>query len=86
MSDDVRLFAFIGEDEFGSGEIGLKQGQVPAGMIPLVSVSRDKVGQDYIVEQMQRQADIYGKTIRLVEFEPVQEHLVLKPRTQRAQQ
>jgi len=41
--EDVELFAWLGRDEFGSGEIGLKQGVVPAGLIPIVSVKRDKV-------------------------------------------
>jgi hypothetical protein len=38
---DHSLYAWIGEDEFGSGEIGLKRGLVPAGIIPLVTMDYD---------------------------------------------
>ncbi len=47
--EDLDLFAWVGEDEFGSGEIGLKQGLVPAGCIPLVAVTEQKMSQPYIV-------------------------------------
>jgi hypothetical protein len=63
---EVELFAWIGEDEFGSGEIGLKQGIVPAGCIPLVAVKREKMASPQIVNAMQAQAAQYGKKIRLV--------------------
>lgn len=33
-------FAWVGEDELGSGEVGLKRGYVPAGLIPLVAIER----------------------------------------------
>jgi hypothetical protein len=40
MSDlkDIELFVWLGEDEEGSGEIGLKQALVPARLIPMVSI------------------------------------------------
>lgn len=66
--EDIALYAWVGEDELGSGEIGLKQALVPAGCIPLVAISRDKASQSYIREQMEQQARIYGKRIRLVKF------------------
>ena len=65
---DVFLFAWVGEDELGSGEIGLKQGMVPAGMIPLVSVNQSKMVTAGLLGQLQRQADEYGKTIQLCRF------------------
>jgi len=65
---DISLYAWMGEDELGSGEIGLKQAQCPAGMIPMVSIERRKIDQDYIREQMQRMANVYGTNPKLCEF------------------
>ena len=65
----MTLYAWIGEDELGSGEVGLKQALVPAGYIPLVSLSREKINRPEIRQQLQKQASFYGKTIRLVAFE-----------------
>ena len=62
------IFAWMGEDELGSGEVGIKQGFTPCGLIPLVSVSQEKIGQPKIAEQMQAQSKAYGKTIRLIRF------------------
>jgi hypothetical protein len=62
------LYAWIGEDELGSGEIGLKQAFSPAGLIPLVAVSKDKMLQRYLLDQMARQSSKYGKTIRLCRY------------------
>lgn len=70
----MKLYAWIGEDEYGSGEIGLKQARVPAGYIPLVSLQRDKVDRIDIRKQLQIQANMYGKTIRLVEFSSDADH------------
>lgn len=64
----LKLYAWVGEDELGSGRVGLKQGLAPAGMVPLVATSREKMGQDYIVAQMQAQALQSGKSISLVAF------------------
>lgn len=66
MLENIELYAWVGEDELGSGEIGLKQGNVPAGNIPLVAIRRDKVEKLY--PQMEAQATRYGKKIRLVRF------------------
>lgn len=66
--ENLELYAWVGEDEFGSGDIGLKQALCPAGMIPLVAVKQGKMEQDYIEKQMQRQAKTWGKRIRLVRF------------------
>ncbi len=65
---EVELFAWVGEDELGSGEIGIKQALCPAGCVPMVSVSKDKMQQGYIKEQLQSIANQYGKTIHLVRF------------------
>jgi hypothetical protein len=68
--EDHSLYAWVGEDEFGSGVIGLKQGRVPAGFVPLVVMDYDlyKIERDYLRSQMECQAKQYGKKIRLVRF------------------
>jgi len=64
------LYAWVGEDEMGSGRIGLKQAQVPAGRIPLVTMDYDrfKIERDPVRDAMEMQAEVYGKKIRLVRF------------------
>jgi hypothetical protein len=64
----VELYAWIGEDELGSGTVGLKQALCPAGIVPMVAVEAEKIKQDYIAAQMNLQAAMYGKTIRLCRF------------------
>lgn len=73
------LYAYVGEDELGSGEVGLKAGLVPAGYIPLVVVDRDryKLERDEIVEQLGAQAREYKKEIRLVHYIAVETVLVI---------
>jgi hypothetical protein len=68
--EDHSLYAWVGEDEFGSGRIGLKQGIVPAGIIPLVAMDYDryKVERDNVRVQMEGMAKRFGKKIRLVRF------------------
>lgn len=68
--ENLELYAWVGEDELGSGEIGLKAGIVPAGCIPLVAIRRDKV--EKLKWQMEMQAQTYGKKIRLVRFVSVE--------------
>jgi hypothetical protein len=62
------IYAWVGEDEFGSGKVGLKQAGTPAGVIPLAAVDLEKMDQDYLRKALQQQATTYGKTIRLVRF------------------
>lgn len=76
---EIALYAWIGEDELGSGEVGIKQGRVPAGFIPLVSIHDFKISRENIVEQLQAQANFYGKTIRLCKFAFVEEIIVIQP-------
>lgn len=64
----MKLYAWIGEDELGSGVLGLKQASVPAGYIPLVAIDREKIDRPEIRAQLHRQASHYGVTIRLAEF------------------
>lgn len=76
---EVILYAWVGEDEFGSGEVGLKQAQVPAGRIPLVAIDGDKLNRPYVLEQLQKLANIYGKTLRLCKFSFVEEVIIIEP-------
>lgn len=64
------IYAWMGEDECGSGRIGLKQGLVPAGMIPLVAMDydREKITRPGLVKTLEQQAAKFGKKIRLVRF------------------
>lgn len=66
--EDLCLYAWVGEDELGSGEIGLKQGMVPAGFIPLVATTREKIDRGAIESMLQVQSATYGKKISLVKF------------------
>jgi hypothetical protein len=64
------LYAWVGEDEHGSGRIGLKQGHVPAGFSPLVTMDYDahKIQRPEVVLGLEAQAAVWGKKIRLVRF------------------
>jgi hypothetical protein len=65
---EVELYAWVGEDEHGSGVIGIKQAICPAGTIPIVSVSKEKAEQPYLLDQMHRMVNEYGKPRHLVKF------------------
>lgn len=77
----MKLFAWVGPDELGSGVVGLKQGRVPAGVIPLVVVEADrhKLERPEVVAQLQAQATRFGVTITFVEFEDVSVQRTLEP-------
>ena len=79
---EIYLYAWLGEDEHGSGKVGLKQALVPAGYIPLVAVDEFKMDQLYIQQALQAQATKYGKTIRLCKFKFVEEITTLEPEYQ----
>jgi len=64
----IQLFAWIGEDELGSGEIGIKQAMVPAGCIPLVAIDKNKMQHSAIKGQLDQQGKTYSKKIRLCRF------------------
>lgn len=66
--EELELYAWVGEDELGSGEIGLKQGLVPAGYIPLVATKRSKIDRHEIERALQNQANEFGKKISLCRF------------------
>lgn len=78
--EQLELVAWVGEDELGSGQIGIKQGLTAAGMIPLAAVGRDDHKLEAFVEHLQRQANAYGKVIRLCRFRFVSEEIVLRPK------
>jgi len=66
--ESIELFAWVGEDEMGSGEIGLKQARCAAGMIPMVATRQEKMDQEYIREQLHAQGITYNKRIHLCRF------------------
>jgi len=61
------LYAWVGEDEFDSS-MGLKQAITQWGVVPLVSVREDRMDTDDINQQLQEQADHYGKKMKLCRF------------------
>jgi hypothetical protein len=63
---EFEAYAWIGRDEFGSGEIGFKQGIVPAGTIPMVSTDQKKLDQYW--HQAEAQASEYKHRIYLVKL------------------
>lgn len=68
--EHLELFAWIGEDEYGSGEIGLKQCLVPAGLVPMAAIRQEKMEKYW--ESAEAQARTYGKRIYLVRFQAVE--------------
>lgn len=68
----MSLFAWLGEDELGSGEIGLKAASCPAGIIPMAATKRAKMENSFIELQLALQQDTYGKRIALVRFAAVE--------------
>jgi len=65
----LALYAWVGEDEYGSGRIGLKQGMTAAGCIALVAMDFDLHKIARLKPQMEIQAAQFGKKIRLAKFE-----------------
>jgi hypothetical protein len=63
------MYAWVGEDECGSGVVGLKQCLVPAGMVPLAAMEHHLDRLTGLQRQMELQASMYGKKIRLYRFE-----------------
>lgn len=60
---ELELWAWIGEH---SGELGLKQALVPAGMIALVSTDRLKLSTADLRRQLQDLVNVDGNPVRLV--------------------
>ena len=65
--ENTQLFAWVGKDELNDEDtFGLKQGSVPAGLIPMVSIDQKKL--DKYWPQAEALAAAYGKKIRLVRY------------------
>lgn len=77
--EDIELFAWVGEDEDGSGDLGLKQALTPCGLIPLVSVQKEKLDHEVLVAQLQNQANIFGTRPKLCRFKLVEVEAVIEP-------
>jgi hypothetical protein len=72
VSELYAIYAWVGEDEHGSGKVGIKQGLVPAGMIPLVAMSYHLDRLAKLKPAMELQAKTSGKKIRLIKFIPAE--------------
>ena len=68
MKKALAIYAWVGEDEHGSGRVGLKQGMTPAGMIPLAAMDYHLDRLAGMLPAMEAQAARYGKKIRLCKF------------------
>ncbi len=77
---NIILYAWLGEDELGSGEVGLKQAYCAAGLVPLVATSQTKMEQKFLLEQLKEQADAYGKTVTLCKFVFQEEVMTITPK------
>lgn len=76
------LWAWVGQDdgpEPRTGELGLKQGIVPAGYIPLVAVKQEKITTDHIKRQMEALAQSTGVRRYLVRFKVEAVEEVIEP-------
>lgn len=65
----MTIYAWVGEDEHGSGRIGIKQGLCPAGYIPLAAMNYDLAKLAKLRPQMEEQARKSGMKIRLCRFD-----------------
>lgn len=85
VHEPAELYAWVGEDEFGSGEVGLKQFEVRSGstesLVPLVVIAghKLKITQPRLIRLLQSQADEYRKVIRLVRYVYAEEVITLVP-------
>ena len=64
--EDVILYAWVGEDEYGSGEIGIKKIITSKGYEALASTKKKSMLT--FKEPMKMQSEHYGKKIRLCKF------------------
>ena len=69
---DLAIYAWVGYDEMGSGQIGLKQAITPAGMIPLAAMDYHLDRMMKLKPQLEAQAEKHGKKIRLIRFVAVE--------------
>jgi hypothetical protein len=63
---ELEVYAWVGRDEYGSGVFGIKQGSVPAGLIPMVSIDQKKLDKYWGNAEMQ--AQVFGQRIYLVKL------------------
>lgn len=67
----MTIYAWVGEDELGSGRIGIKQALCPAGYVPLAAMDYDLEKLKRLKPGLEAQASLYGKKIRLCRFDLV---------------
>lgn len=81
MNGLPELFAYIGEDEFGSGVVGIKHAFVPSGLCPMVCTAthRAKLEREGVRKQVVAQAKLSGMPIRFVRYVPVEEVWITPP-------
>lgn len=84
MSEKLTAVAWVGEDELGSGEVGIKrvllEGQPMA--LVLMETQRnvmEKLTDEELMRGLQDMVNHYGKPVRLVRLQVVDELQVLLP-------
>lgn len=70
--EGLEVLAWVGEDELGSGKVGMKQIMTPKGVSALAAIAPGEWLKHEVVQNtMQHQANAYGKTIYLCKFQIV---------------
>ena len=65
----MKLYAWIGEDEENTEDIGIKMANGPKGPFPLISSDISKIDTEFIHSMLKTQATLFGRPITLVSFE-----------------
>lgn len=78
------IIAWVGEDEFGSGQVGIKRGFYGNGQPFVMALTEEqdgllKLSDPNIRDGLQGMVNHYGKPVRLMRFEAVEELLVITP-------
>jgi hypothetical protein len=66
--EGLEFYAWVGEDELGSGEVGIKRAFLNGQYMALVDTNPKKVDRLDFYLGLNAQAEKYGKKIRLVRF------------------
>jgi hypothetical protein len=79
------MLAWIGEDEFGNGEVGIKRAMLDGNVFVLCMLEGQRnsalLKQLSLFDQLQHMADQYRKPVRLVRFREAETLAVIMPTT-----
>jgi hypothetical protein len=84
MTTRQTAIAWIGEDEFGNGEVGIKRAILGYELFPLVFMEGQRnavmLQSGGLLEQLQAMANEYGKPLRLVRFVAAETIMTIEPK------